>query len=218
MKVLIVEDDQNIASFLKAHLPCEGFVVDVASTGAQGTNLVQLNEYDLCIVDMNLPDCTGADVIQSIREERPHVPVLVLTVMKGTEMKVRMLNDGADDYLVKPFEYTELLARMRALLRRPRMVIPERIVIGTVTLDSAAQLVRRKERDIELTQKEFLLLEYLMRNRGRIISKCALIERAWDSAADQFSDAIDTHLSNLRKKLGKPTFIHTAHGRGYRVG
>jgi DNA-binding response OmpR family regulator len=217
MKILLIDDDVDICAILKARLPEHGFVVEVAHTGKEGAAMARINHYDLIILDLNLPDMTGEEVIAEIRDT-PHVtPILMFTVVSDTSSKVRLLNSGADDYLVKPFAFEELLARMRALLRRPGTFIPEILTIGNLTIDTGKQSVRRGKDDLKLTRKEFALLEYLVRQEGNVISKGELIERIWESQSDPFSDSFDTHLANLRRKLGEPALIHTVHGRGYRL-
>jgi len=217
MKVLLIDDDVDICAALKARLPEHGFMVEVASTGGKGVSMARVNRYDLLIVDLNLPDMTGEEVIAEVHE-MPHVPpILMFTVVSDTSSKVRLLNSGADDYFVKPFAFDELLARMRALLRRPKTVVPEVLSVGNLTLDAGKQSVRRGKDGLRLTRKEFGLLEYLMRERGNVISKGELIERVWESGSDPFSDSFDTHLANLRRKLGEPALIHTVHGRGYKL-
>lgn len=215
MRVLIVEDDPELAGFLKAHLPARGFVVDVAEDGASGVALVHGNEYDLVVLDLNLPDMPGEAVVREVQSGKHVPPILMLTVVGDAESKVRLLAAGADDYLVKPFSFDELVARMRALLRRPRERIPDVLSAGNLTLDADKQTVIRGAEPLALTMKEFTLLEFLLRQRGTIVPKSRLIEHAWDSSSDPFSNSLDTHMTNLRRKLGEPDLIRTVHGRGY---
>lgn len=217
MKVLIIDDDADICAALKAVLPTHGFDVEIAHTGREGVMMARINRYDVLIVDLNLPDMEGGVVIQEIKEGANPPPILMFTVVGDVGSKVRLLNSGADDYLVKPFAFEELLARMRALVRRPKTVVPEKLVVENLTLDISTQEVFRGEEILSLTHKEFALLECLMRRRGNVVSKGELIEHAWDSSADPFSDAFDTHLVNLRRKIGQPGLIHTVRGRGYKI-
>jgi DNA-binding response OmpR family regulator len=218
MKVLIIDDDTDICALLKARMSEQGFLVEVAHTGKGGTMMARLNKYDLLVVDLNLPDMSGEQVIQEVREAKDVPPILMFTVVSDVQSKVRMLNSGADDYLVKPFAYEEFLARAHALLRRPKTALPEMLSVEDLHLDSRAQVVRRGRRSIMLTRKEFNILERLMRDPGIVVSKGEFIEREWNSSTDPFSAAFDTHLANLRRKLGRPELIHTVRGRGYKIG
>lgn len=217
MRVLVVEDDREIAGFLASHLPRAGFAVDTAYTGASALSLVRVNEYDLLILDLHLPDMGGDQVCAEVRRKKRVPPMLVLTVVSDVSSKVRLLNIGADDYLPKPFSFDELIARMRALLRRPVETAPDSIAAGDLEMDISRHTVTRAGEKIPLTRKEFAILEYMLRHRGRLVPKTALIEHVWDASADPFSSSIETHMTNLRKKLGQPTLIHTLHGRGYRI-
>lgn len=218
MKALLIDDDVDICAALKAQLPKHGFIVEIAQTGKQGIEMMRINQYDVLIVDLNLPDMTGEKVIEEARRGEYVPPILMFTVVSDMSSKVRLLESGADDYLVKPFVFDELLARMRALVRRPKTLVPEMLMSGNLLLDTRKQTVLRGNKNISLTRKEFMLTEYLMRQLGNVISKGELIEHVWDSQSDPFSDSFDTHLTNLRKKLGKPELIHTVHGRGYKIG
>lgn len=216
MKVLLVEDDQDMAEVVSSALQEKGFAVDVASAGSEALGLSRVNEYDIAILDLHLPDMGGEAVCVEMRRAS-RLPILMLTVTPDVEVKVSLLNAGADDYLVKPFSFEELHARVRALLRRPHDITPEVLSVRDVKLDSARHIVQRGARIVRLTRKEFTLLEYLMRQRGKLVSKESLIEHAWQSSVNPFSDSVDTHLTNLRKKLGLPKVIHTVQGRGYRI-
>lgn len=217
MKAMVIDDNQDICRFLKAHLPESGFEVEVVHTGQDGINALTLSECDILILDLNLPDMTGEDVINHLREAGRSLPVIVFTVVSDTQSKVRLLNSGADDYMVKPFSFEELTARMRALLRRPSDLLPNTLSVSNVVLDARKQTVERFNESITLTRKEFAILEYLMRNAGSVVQKGTLIENVWHSSSNPFSDTLDTHMANLRKKLGAPELIHTIHGRGYRI-
>jgi DNA-binding response OmpR family regulator len=217
MKALIIDDDPHICAVLAARLPEHGFLTETAMTGKDGIQMARLNRYDVLVVDLNLPDMAGEQVVATLREDLHVPPILMFTVVSDVSSKVRLLNAGADDYLVKPFVFEELLARLRALTRRPQTVVPEKVTIGNLTLDISTQEAWRDEIAIQLTRKEFALLERLIRQQGAVISKGELIEQIWGSDADPFSDSFDTHMTNLRKKLGEPELIHTVHGRGYKI-
>ncbi|HUO55868.1 MAG TPA: response regulator transcription factor [Candidatus Paceibacterota bacterium] len=217
MRVLIIDDDPDIGEFLERHLPAHGFTIDLAKTGMQGLEMAHVNQYDLLVLDLNLPDMTGERVCEEIRRSGRSMPILMLSVILDTGSKARLLNAGVDDYLGKPFSFDELLARVRALLRRPNVLVPEALHAGDLMLDAHTQTARRGRRDLQLTRKEFGLLEYLLRHRGSVVSKTELIEHVWDSKAEPLSAAIETHMTNLRRKVGDPSVIHTVHGRGYRV-
>jgi two-component system OmpR family response regulator len=214
MKLLIIDDDENIAGFLRTRLAHYGFVTDIANDGESGIRLSRTNAYDLIILDLNLPDMRGGAVIDCLKE-LPHVPPILLVSVVGDAMsKVDLINEGADDYLVKPFIFEELLARTRALLRRCERRIPDVLTVDDVSLDPFAQRVWRAGAVVPLTRKEFDILEYLLRHSGRVVSRSELFEHVWDSSADPCSTAIDTHLGNLRRKLGQPDVIETVHGMG----
>lgn len=217
MRVLLVDDDEHIQEFLVSGLLEKGFAVDAAGTGERGIHLGTNNDYDLVLLDLNLPDMGGEDVIEALHK-KTHVPrILLLTVTTSAWSKVRLLEAGADDYLEKPFLFEELVARMHALLRRAQDLIPNVLIVGDIILNVSAQSVLRDKHPITLTPKEFGLLEYLLRNRGSVVSKSELIEHVWDSSADPFSSSVDTHMTNLRQKLGTPDIIKTIHSRGYTV-
>lgn len=217
MNVLIVDDDRGILDFLNAHLPAHGFRADTAADGKAGLLSACTNDHDLIILDLNLPDISGELFVQRLREREHTPPILMLTVVPDAETKARLLNAGADDYLEKPFSLDELVARMRALLRRGQAAVLDVLAVDDIVLDAQRQTVRRGERDIALTRTEFALLEQLFRNRGATVSKTKLIERIWGTTDGRLSRTLDTHIANVRKKLGDPEVIHTMHRRGYRV-
>lgn len=218
MRVLIIEDDEHMLAFLRAHLPPRGFVLDAAGTGAEGLRLARVNAYDLVLLDLNLPDMRGEEIVEAIQQGERVPPILMLSVVGDTESKVRLLSAGADDYLAKPFSFDELVARMHALLRRPHEVTSNVLCVDDLALDLSRQLLTRNGKPIPLTLKEFMLFTYLMRHQGTVVAKSTLIEHAWNERADPFSNSLDTHMANLRRKLGKPDPIRTVHGRGYVVG
>lgn len=219
MRILIIEDDAMIQNSLATHLRAACFAVDTADTGDRGSVLARMNDYDLILLDYQLPNKDGKQILTEIRASGKTVPVLMLTVRFETGDKVEILNAGADDYLTKPFSMSELDARIRALLRRPKTITAEIITIGDMIIDSQKQTVRCGGKPIYLTRKEFGLLEYLARNEGYVISRGMIMEHVWDQDSDPFSNTIEAHILNLRKKLGRlgHQLIHTVPGRGYKV-
>jgi two-component system, OmpR family, copper resistance phosphate regulon response regulator CusR len=221
MRILVVEDEEKIARFLKDSLEAEFFAVDIAENGERGSYFARTNDYDLIILDNMLPLKTGLQVCEEIRESGRTVPILVLSVKNGTHEKIDLLNAGADDYLAKPFVLEELLARIRALLRRPSPIEKDILTIEDVMLDVKSGIAKRGDKDLRLTRKEFMLLEYLMRNKGIVLSRGMILEHVWDMSVDIFSNTIESHILSLRKKLndmGKERLIQTLSGRGYRMG
>jgi len=220
MRILVIEDEKEISDFLKNNLEADCFAVDVAADGEQGSFLARTTPYDLIILDYMLPKKTGNQVCKDIREHKTQTPILMLSVKNEVEDKVNLLNEGADDYLSKPFAYSELLARIRALLRRPGTLHEDTLRFDDLILDIPRQSVRRGAQEIYLTRKEFMLLEYLMRNQGIVLSRAMIMEHVWDMNADPFSNTIETHILSLRKKLHTPKhhkLIRTLPGRGYKI-
>jgi len=220
MRILIIEDEDKIASFVKAALMAQHYAVDVASDGERGLYLALTNDYDLIILDNILPKKEGMQVCREIREKGRTVPILILSVKSQTMEKADLLNAGADDYLTKPFALEELLARIAALLRRGRSIARDVMTIEDIVLDSKAGTVTRKKKPVQLTRREFSLLEYLMRNEDIVLSRSMLLEHVWDMSVDLFSNTIESHIFCLRKKLndmGKDKIIQTVPGRGYRM-
>lgn len=219
MRILIVEDEKDISRFLKAGFTAESFVADIAEDGEQGSYLARTNDYDLIILDNMLPLKTGRQVCEDIRKAKISTPILMLSVKSETTMKVDLLNAGADDYLTKPFSLDELLARSRALLRRPEKIIDQVFTAHGLTVDIAKQVVSRDNQEIYLTRKEFMLLEYLLRNRGTVVSRGMILEHVWDMSVDPFSNTIEAHIMSLRKKIDTKTvkLIQTVSGRGYKI-
>lgn len=218
MRVLIVEDDEDIRTMLKTSLEAETFSVDTAPDGERGSYMARTNEYDLVILDFMMPKKDGKAVCKEIRDEGKTMPIIMLTVRSTTEAKVDLLNAGADDYLTKPFSFQELKARINALLRRPKGMEGTTLEIDDLQLDSIRHKVVRSGKDVYLTRKEFALLEYLMKHRGIVISRGMIMEHVWDSEGDPFSNTIEAHILNLRKKIDgtkKKKLIHTIPGRGY---
>ncbi len=220
MRLLLVEDEENIAMPLRTGLEAECFVIDVAADGERGSFLARTNEYDVIILDNMLPKKNGRLICQEIRQDGKTVPILILSVLNEVDTKVDLLNAGADDYLTKPFSFTELLARVRALLRRQSHITEEVLKIGDIILEVQAHRVKRGEREIYLTRKEFILLEYFMRNPGVVLSRGKIMEHVWDINADPFSNTIEAHIRSLRQKLQlsrDSKCIQTIPGRGYRI-
>ena len=220
MRILLIEDEPRIVDFLKPCLEAERFTVDCAADGELGLFLAKTNNYDLLIVDNMLPKKTGYEVCTELRLAGKTMPIIVLSVIAETGKKAGLLNAGADDYLTKPFSFEELLARIRALLRRPKEMKSETLRVDDLTLDAARHAVTRGGRRIHLTPKEFSLLEYLLRNRGNVASRGMILEHVWDMNADPFSNTVEAHILSLRRKLdaddGKK-LIYTVHGLGYKI-
>lgn len=220
MRILIVDDDKALRDSLKAGLEAECFVVDTAEDGEKGEYLAKINDYDLVILDCIMPKKNGKQVCASIRKRKKDLPILILSVQSEVPTKVDLLDIGADDYMTKPFSIDELLARIRAIFRRPKVVAAPVYQVGNLTLDVDRQEVKRGGKSIYLTRKEFALLEYLMKNQGKVLSRARIFEHVWDMNADPFSNTIESHILTLRKKIdtrGRSSLIHTIPGRGYKV-
>lgn len=217
MKILVIDDDKNIAKFLKQALEEECFEVDVADNGERGCFLGKTNEYDLLILDYALPKKDGKTVCRELRADGQSYPILMLSVQSNPMTKADLLNTGADDYLSKPFSFEELLARVKALLRRPQNISESKIRIAGIEIDVDSQTVRKNGKEITLTPKEFMLLEYLAINKDKVISRAKILEHVWDMNADMFSNSIEAHISNIRKKIGDNSIIKSVSGRGYKV-
>ena len=220
MRILIIEDEKEIADFLKANLEKESFVVDNAIDGEKGSFMARTNDYDLIILDYVLPEKDGLQVCKEIRAKGKAMPILVLSVKTETITKVDILNAGADDYLTKPYSFEELMARIKSLLRRPKKIASEVITIDDLVLDTNKYLAKRGKKEIYLTRKEFMLLEYLMRNQGIVLTRGMILSHVWDESADPFSNTIEAHILNLRRKIELPKkkkLIHTVPNRGYKI-
>lgn len=219
MKILLVEDEPKVASFIKKGLEEQTYEVDQAYDGNFGLRLALQNEYDLIILDIILPNMNGLEVCREIRRHKSSVSILMLTALGSTDDKITGLDAGADDYLPKPFEFKELLARIRALSRRVgESGGGEKIIMGDLEMDLGSKTVTRNGKVISLTAREFALLYYLLRNRGRVVSRVDITENVWETSFDTGSNVIDVYINFLRKKIDKgfPTrLIHTLVGMGY---
>ena len=218
MRLLVVEDEQKVARFVTQGLEEEGYAVDVATDGETGLSMALDHVHDLIILDIQLPKKDGLQVIQELRRASVQTPVLLLTVRAAIEDKVLGLDAGADDYLTKPFAFQELVARIRALLRRGPETAPPVLRIGDLTLDPARRTVIRGDQKIELTAREFTLLDYFMRNSGRVLTRTMIAEHVWDYNFDPGTNVIDVYVNYLRKKIDashEPKLLHTIRGAGY---
>jgi two-component system copper resistance phosphate regulon response regulator CusR len=217
MRVLVVEDEKRIANFLSRGLESAGYAVDVADTGSSAIDMVHAAEYDLIVLDLGLPDLDGLGVLRKIRNRKASPPVLILSARDAVDDRVKGLEAGADDYLVKPFAFVELLARVRVLLRRGQPT-PERLEVGDLTLDCIRRKVTRSGENLELAPKEFSILEYLMRNRGRPLSRTMIVEHVWDMDYDGLTNIVDVYIRHLRSKIDDRwpvKMIQTVRGIGY---
>jgi heavy metal response regulator len=218
MHILVVEDEQKVASFIKKGLEEEGYAVDVTADGEAGLAMALAGVHDLIILDIRLPKMDGLRVLQALRQDNVTAPVLLLTVRATIEDKVLGLDAGADDYLTKPFAFQELVARVRALLRRRADAEPTVLHIGDLTLDPARRTVSRGGEKIDLTPREFTLLDYFMRNPGRVLTRTMIAEHVWDYSFDTSTNVIDVYVNYLRKKIdaGRASkLLHTVRGVGY---
>ena len=220
MKILVIEDNTKLANSLKLGLEQEGYAVDLLFDGEMGEKRLETHRdmYDLVILDIMLPGKDGIAVCGAWREKNIITPVLMLTARDTTGDKVLGLDAGADDYLIKPFEFSELLARLRALLRRPQALVSEVLLVGPLILDSAKKHVALSGRPLVLTLREYRLLEYFMRHAGQVLSRDQILSSIWDFSFDSFSNVVDVHVKNLRKKLGAyGKHLQTVRGLGYRL-
>ena len=222
MRILIVEDEHKIANSIKKGLEQESYAVDVAYDGEYGYDLAATEEYAVIILDLMLPKMDGLEVCRKLREDRVHTPILILTAKGQLGDKVEGLNCGADDYLVKPFAFAELLARIRALARRPKDSLGTKLEVGDLTLNTLTYEVKRAGGAINLSKTEYSLLEYLMRQAGRVVSKDQIINHVWDYDADVLPNTVEVYIGYLRNKIDKPfknkePLIKTVRGFGYRI-
>lgn len=218
MRILVVEDEEKVASFIRKGLTEERYAVDVASDGEEGLLFAQMNPYDLIVLDLMLPKMDGFKVLEAIRSDSIATPVLILTARDNTNDKVRGLDLGADDYLTKPFAFAELLARVRALLRRGNPEKSPILKIADLSLDPASRRVERAGQIIDLTAKEYALMEYFLRHPGRVLTRTMIAEHVWDQDFDSYTNVIDVYVNYLRKKIDQgfeTKLIHTVRGAGY---
>jgi len=217
MRILVVEDERKVASFIQRGLEAEAHQVDVAHDGETGLTRALDGQYDLLVLDVMLPGRDGLSVLRELRARRRQLPVLLLTARAGVTDKVAGLDGGADDYLTKPFEVAELLARVRALLRRGTPA-PAVLAVADLRLDPSTRTVTRAGRPIELTAREYALLEYFLRNAGRVLSRALIAQHVWGVSFDTFTNVIDVYVNYLRRKIDadfEPRLIHTVRGAGY---
>jgi two-component system, OmpR family, copper resistance phosphate regulon response regulator CusR len=217
LKILVVEDDRKVASFLERGLREEGYAVDLAHDGADGSALAHVYDYDVLVLDVMLPGKTGLEIVRALRREQRSTPVLLLTARDSKEDIVRGLDAGADDYLTKPFSFDEFLARVRALLRRGSGSRQERLIYADVELDRLKHTATRGGQDLGLTPKEYQLLEYFLARPEEVVRRTELLEKVWDLQFDPMSNVVDVHVGNVRRKLSRrgAPLIHTVRGVGY---
>jgi two-component system copper resistance phosphate regulon response regulator CusR len=218
MRVLLVEDDTRIAHFVAKGLREQSYAVDVAVNGEEALYQVAINTYDLVILDVMIPAPDGFAVCKELRSTGHRMPVLMLTARDTVEDRVEGLDRGADDYLTKPFEFRELLARLRALLRRPSALQPASLSVADLVVDTAGQAVSRSGKSISLTAKEYALVEFLARNAGRVVGRAEIAEHVWDEEFDPFSNLIEVYVNRVRRKIdtkGAKPLLHTRRGAGY---
>lgn len=221
MRLLLIEDEEKVARFIVKGLEAERFAVDVAFEGDRGLELAQTYSYDLIILDLMLPGLSGTDVLRLVRLRNERVPVLVLTARDALSDKVQHFEIGADDYLTKPFAFAELLVRVKALLRRGAVNRANVLRIADLEIDRLTQQVKRAGQRVELTGKEYALLEYLMTNVGRVLSRTMIIEHVWDLSFDGATNIVDVYVRHLRNKIDEPferKLIRTVRGVGYTIG
>ena len=220
MRILIVEDDAALSSFVRKGLEAEHYAVDATTDGERGRAMALEFDYDLLVLDLNLPGVDGISLLKSLRQRKPSVPVMILTARSRVEDRVLCLDTGADDYLVKPFSFLELSARARALLRRSHLPSESVLTVRDLRLDRVERRVERSGRRIELTTKEFALLEYLMQNAGRRLTRAMIIEHVWNLTFDSTTNVVDVYINYLRRKVDDgftPRLIHTVRGVGYQI-
>lgn len=220
MKILVIEDETKLAGFIKKGLEEQSWEIEVAFDGRMGKSLALGNSYDVILMDVNLPNINGFDLARQLHQEGSRVPILMLTALGTVDDKLQGFESGADDYLVKPFEFRELIARIKVLSRRNygEESSPRTLVVADLELDFDEKIARRAGQRIDLTAKEFALLEYLMRNRGRVVSRVDIAERVWDIRFDTGTNVIDVYINFLRKKVDRDypvKLIHTVVGMGY---
>lgn len=221
MRILVVEDQENLAKLIKDGLEAESFAVDYVLDGLAGQSRIELShdDYDLIILDLMLPKKDGLEVCKAVRAKKITTPILMLTAKDGVDDIIKGLNVGADDYLIKPFSFEILVARIRAILRRPKTSLPLELKAQSMTLNPAKKMVLKNDREVKLTLKEYSLLEYLMRHPNQVINREQILSSVWDFAFDSFSNVVDVHITNLRKKIGDKNgkILETVRGMGYKI-
>lgn len=219
MKILIIEDNLSIRNVLRLSLEAESFAVDEAEDGEIGSYMARTNQYDLIILDNVMPKKSGLQVCKELREKEINTPIILLSAKSDINDKVELLKHGADDYLTKPFSFEELKFRIKALLRRPQKMEGDVFKLGPITLNSETQEVKRYAKKIYLTRKEFSMLELFMKNKGKVLTRSNILEHVWDINANPFSNTIESHILNLRKKIGDThkRIIVNVPGRGYKI-
>ena len=221
MRILVIEDEHKIANSIKKGLEQENFTVDIAYNGEEGLDLALGENYDVLILDRLLPKKDGIEIISTLRKKENHVPILMLTAKGQVEDKVSGLNAGADDYLAKPFAFTELLARIKALGRRPISSLGSTITLSDLELNTITYEVKRQGQKVHLSGKEYALLEYLMRHPNQVLKKEQIIHQVWDYDTDVLPNSVEVYIKHLRKKIDVPfdtPLIHTVRGFGYKIG
>jgi len=220
MKILVIEDEHLIATSIKKGLEQERYTADIAFDGIEGYDLASTGDYDIILLDLMLPGLDGLSICKKLRDEKNNTPILMLTAKSQLEDKVKGLDCGADDYLAKPFAFEELLARIRALSRRPQQTTNKVLVVGDLTLDTATYQVKRANKEIRLSSKEYSLLECLMRHSNQILNKDQLIQHVWSYESDILPNTVEVYIRNLRQKIDKPfknKLIQTIRGFGYKL-
>ena len=220
MKILVIEDDRTVGQYVKHGLEEQRYTADLVDEGLEGLRMASTGHYDVIVLDLRLPGMTGLEIVRTLRDRGVTTPVLMLTAQDSVEFKVQGLRAGADDYVTKPFSFEELLARVEALSRRPREVAPAVLQLDDLVLDVGGREVRRGGALLDLTPKEYLVLEYLMRHPGRVMSRTLITEYAWDYHFDPGTNIVDVVINRLRKKVdagGGKKLIHTVRGVGYVV-
>ena len=217
MRILVVEDEKKVASFIKRGLEQESYAVDIVHDGEEGEHYARVNDYDAIILDIMLPKKNGLDVLKDLREAGVDTPVILLTARDSVEDRVKGLNLGADDYLVKPFAFEELIARLNVMMRRGGSGIPV-LKFADLSLDPATRKAKRGDKEVELTVKEYALLEYLLRNPNRVLTRALIAEHVWDQSFDSETNVVDVYINHLRAKIDSDPskrLIHTVRGVGY---
>ena len=220
MKILVIEDDRTVGQYVRRGLEEQRYQVELVDDGTEGLKAASAGQYDLVVLDLRLPGMTGLEILRNLRDRGITVPILVLTAQDSVEFKVQALRAGADDYVTKPFAFEELLARVEAVSRRPKQVAPPVLAVADLSLDTGTREVHRGGTRVELTPKEYLVLEYLMRHAGRVMSRTLITEYAWDYHFDPGTNIVDVVINRLRKKVDSAhdhRLIHTVRGVGYVV-